>query len=132
MDKKHKIERIDKEIHLIPENHKYTIIWLHGLGDSAEGFLSVFDKPKTRFVPSNFKVRLLTAPKAPITIYKGFWMNSWYDILETDRDSLKSDDKRTHNIEDVQKNTQYIIKCLDEELEILGGDSSRLYLGGFS
>ena len=59
-------------------------------------------------------------------------MNSWYDILKTDRDAEKSGDKRTHNFEDVQKNTEYIKKCLDEELAILGGDSSRLYLGGFS
>lgn len=25
------------------EKHVYTLIWLHGLGDSAYGFLDIFD-----------------------------------------------------------------------------------------
>jgi len=31
------------DIYLTPvEEHKYTIIWMHGLGDSSEGFLDFF------------------------------------------------------------------------------------------
>jgi phospholipase/carboxylesterase len=32
-----------KDIYLTPvDEHKYTIIWMHGLGDSASGFLDFF------------------------------------------------------------------------------------------
>lgn len=32
-----------QDITLTPiAEHKYTVIWMHGLGDSAEGFLSFF------------------------------------------------------------------------------------------
>ena len=33
------------DIHLIPtQEHKYSIIWMHGLGDSAKGFKDFFTK----------------------------------------------------------------------------------------
>lgn len=35
------------DIYLQPEaEHKFTLIWMHGLGDSAEGFLDFFYSPK--------------------------------------------------------------------------------------
>ena len=38
------MKKQDKDIYLTPadEEHKYTIIWLHGLGDTAQGFLDFF------------------------------------------------------------------------------------------
>ena len=31
------------DIYLTPEGeHKYTLIWMHGLGDSSDGFLDFF------------------------------------------------------------------------------------------
>ncbi len=40
----YKIEKKDHDIYLTPKsgNFQYTLIWLHGLGDSAEGFLDFF------------------------------------------------------------------------------------------
>jgi hypothetical protein len=39
-----KEKKPNRDIHLTPENgeHKYTVIWMHGLGDSSEGFLDFF------------------------------------------------------------------------------------------
>ena len=37
------LKREDRDIYLIPEaDHKFSFIWLHGLGDSADGFLDFF------------------------------------------------------------------------------------------
>lgn len=36
--------KIDKSITLIPENHYFSLIWLHGLGDSSAGFLDYFQE----------------------------------------------------------------------------------------
>lgn len=32
----------DFSIDLVPDNAFYSLIWLHGLGDSSEGFLDFF------------------------------------------------------------------------------------------
>ena len=33
----------NEDIYLTPEGeHKYTLVWMHGLGDSSEGFLDFF------------------------------------------------------------------------------------------
>jgi hypothetical protein len=38
-----KKSNIARDIYLTPSGeHKFTVIWLHGLGDSAEGFLDFF------------------------------------------------------------------------------------------
>jgi phospholipase/carboxylesterase len=80
---------------LVPKNEdaKYSLIWLHGLGDSAHGFADVFLDPNWRFVPANCKVRLLTAPERPVTLNGGMRMNSWYDILSLRGDSIKCPDE---------------------------------------
>ncbi len=53
------------DIYLTPKSgeHKYTLIWMHGLGDSSEGFLDFFQCPKPWLPNLNTKVILLNAPK---------------------------------------------------------------------
>jgi phospholipase/carboxylesterase len=61
-------------------SHKHSLVWLHGLGDSAYGFYDVFLDPRFELVPSTCKVILPTAPERPVTLNNGFRMTSWYDI----------------------------------------------------
>ena len=45
-------------IYLSPtQEHKYTIIWMHGLGDSSEGFLDFFYSKKS-VVPNQVRSSL--------------------------------------------------------------------------
>jgi hypothetical protein len=37
--------KTDKSITLMPAHPCFSLIWLHGLGDSSEGFLSFFQMP---------------------------------------------------------------------------------------
>ena len=39
----------NRDIHIIPEDGKYDgcLVWMHGIGDSAEGMLPHFLEPKT-------------------------------------------------------------------------------------
>jgi len=62
---------------------------MHGLADSAEGFLDVFTDQAANPVTSDTKVVLLTAPARPVTINAGMIMPSWYDmkVLSADKDS---------------------------------------------
>ena len=56
--------------------HTFTLFWLHGLGDTADGWrdgVSAFQLRRTRVV-------LPTAPVRPVTINGGMAMNAWFDI----------------------------------------------------
>lgn len=127
MEKNYKIEQQpSREITLTPNlEAEYSLIWLHGLGDSAEGFLPLFLSDLTP-VPETFKIRLLTAPASPVTINNGMVCNSWYDIINFDRnpDSI--------NFEDAQKNSAQVQKAIEEEVNFFGGDASKVLIGGFS
>ncbi|CDW87032.1 phospholipase carboxylesterase family protein [Stylonychia lemnae] len=127
----------DQDIYLEPvAEHKYTIIWMHGLGDSANGFLSFFYSANP-VVPNNVnfliilllvqntKVILLNAPFAPVTINGGEKMNSWYDILSLGKD--KRVDENT-----IQKSTTRVLRVLKEEVKKLNEDPSKVFIGGFS
>lgn len=117
----------NREIILTPKSNEieYSLIWLHGLGDSAEGFLPIFMSDLTP-VPETFKVRLLTAPASPVTINNGMICNSWYDILALDRS------ENSLNYEDVKNNSAYVQKIIQEEVDLFKGDTSRVIIGGFS
>jgi phospholipase/carboxylesterase len=69
-------------IEIQPETaHKYSVIWLHGLGADGHDFegiaheLHLNAEPATHFIFPN-------APVQPITINGGMEMRAWYDILE--------------------------------------------------
>ena len=59
------------------------VIWLHGLGDSGDGFapiVPVLNLPKTHGIRFIFP----HAPEQPVTINQGYVMRSWYDIKSMD------------------------------------------------
>ncbi len=71
-------------IYIQPKSeHTHTLIFLHGLGDSAEGFEPVFEAGGPLNFP-NLKVVLPTAPKKPVSMNNGYAMNSWFDIFKSD------------------------------------------------
>ena len=74
----------NKYIYLTPKSeHKYSLIFLHGLGDSAMGFFDVFSDPQNQFnlTPPNCRIVLPTAPVQPVTLNQGYEMNSWFDVF---------------------------------------------------
>lgn len=104
-----------RDIYLIPPVHVYTIIWLHGLGDSAEGFVDLFSS--NPLLP-NCKVVLPTAPYQPVTINFGTSCNSWYDF------------KNLHDEYDrsAEDSVPLILNYLEEESK----STNNLIIGGFS
>jgi phospholipase/carboxylesterase len=116
----------NRDIHVTPKGeHKKTLIWMHGLGDSAQGFLPVFasaDSPMEK----DTKVRLLTAPESPVSINMGMAMNSWFDILSLDWTP------ESYNFKNVETNAKMVNNVIDEEIAKLGGRSEQVFVGGFS
>jgi predicted esterase len=104
-----------RDIYLIPSIHTYTIVWLHGLGDSAEGFVDLFSE--SPLLP-NCKVVLPTAPTQPVTINGGMSCNSWYDFKNlTDEYDVSA-----------ESSVAIIKRYLEEEAKT----TNKLILGGFS
>ncbi|EGR26901.1 phospholipase carboxylesterase family protein, putative [Ichthyophthirius multifiliis] len=69
------IQKRNNDILLLPkQEHKYTIVWLHGLGDSALGFSDLFLSQQHNLSNPQTKIVLLTAPTRPVTINGGMEM----------------------------------------------------------
>lgn len=112
--------------------HKYSLIWLHGLGDSAYGFLDVFTDKVINIVPPSCKVILATAPEREVTCNNGLVMTSWFDIKSLDRTAMTIEDnyKNVSQVE-LRESTAIVTKLIDEEAAALGS-SENVFVGGFS
>ena len=67
------------EIETAPDP-RYSVIWLHGLGASADDFVPVVNELKKSGVHA---IRFIfpNAPSIPVTVNGGYVMPAWYDIL---------------------------------------------------
>lgn len=97
---------------------------MHGLGDSADSFVSVFQQ----FPVKSFKFVLLNAPQSAVTINGGAVMPSWYDILDFNRTEKSISQK------DVESSSLKILQYVHEEAKAkeISEDYKRIFLGGFS
>ena len=82
---------MDSSITLTHGSHKKTLIWLHGLGDTSEGFVSFFTHSHSPLY-HNTKIKLIQAPLRRVTINNGEVCNSWYDIKSLERFTKKNED----------------------------------------
>ena len=124
------IKRDGEDILLIPKvSHTETLIWLHGLGDSAEGFFPVFSSEMN---PCNAttKIVLLTAPTRSVTINMGMKCHSWYDIREMSFDEVGLE-KRI-SLDEVKDSIERVNKVIEREANLLNGDYKKIVIGGFS
>jgi phospholipase/carboxylesterase len=111
-------------IEIQPEaEHKYSVIWLHGLGADGHDFeglvpeLHLTAKVHIHFIFPN-------APIQPVTINGGMSMRSWYDILEM---SLE----RRVDIDGIYQSADLIEPLIQREID-LGILSTNILLAGFS
>ena len=62
-----------------------TVFWLHGLGDTADGWAGAFVPGGGVTMPSpDYKVVLPTAETLPVTLNMGMQMPAWFDIYGLD------------------------------------------------
>ena len=117
-----KFGSLNQHLSLTPhEGFDFTLIWLHGLGDSALGYLDIFLSDNTP-TPKRMKVILLTAPIAPVSINSGMKMNSWFDI----------GNNFMHSERDVINNSKMIIDIIKGEVKMVNNDYTKILIGGFS
>ncbi|WP_205662164.1 alpha/beta hydrolase [Alteromonas flava] len=106
-----------------PGEHKATVIWLHGLGDSGNGFAPIVPELK---LPADHGVRFIFphAPVRQVTINNGMPMRAWYDIKSLDFNSRA-------DIQGVEESATQVQQLIDAEIAA-GIPSSRIVIAGFS
>ena len=100
-----------------------AVIWLHGLGDSGEGFAPIVPVLN---LPSNHGIRFIFphAPEQAVTVNQGFVMRSWYDIKSMDLDGRA-------DMNGVLESETRVAALIQEQID-LGIPASKIILAGFS
>lgn len=75
---------------------------------------------------------MLTAPIAKVSVNFGMSMPSWYDIKSFVPKDFETKFEAVTGIDEIKSNSERIRKVMEEEIKALGGDATRLFLGGFS
>lgn len=103
--------------------HKATIVWLHGLGDSGDGFVPVARELK---LPNELGVKYVFphAPIQAVTLNGGMAMRSWYDIKSLELD------KRADEF-GVRQSAELVEQLIQAELDA-GIAADKIILAGFS
>ncbi|KAL8292683.1 hypothetical protein RQP46_001295 [Phenoliferia psychrophenolica] len=107
--------------------HTATIIFSHGLGDTAAGWAPFAESLKRRF--QHIKWILPTAPVQPVTLNMGHSMNSWFDIttLTPPGNGLPSQEDEAGMLKSVKRISDLVAAEVDA-----GIPADRIVVGGFS
>ena len=103
--------------------HKYTIIWLHGLGADGHDFESIVPQLHLN-AESCIHFIFPNAPIQPVTINGGMEMRAWYDILEM---SLE----RKVDMAGIYQSEKLLGRLIEREM-LKGIPSEHILLAGFS
>lgn len=100
---------------------------------NCEGFGYAYWKPHyfysaTKFRCNGLKIVFPTASSIPISAHDGNETVAWYDYL-TDFDGVREDKV---NMCSLRETRNRIFNILDREINLLGGDASRVFIGGAS
>ncbi|NOT12890.1 MAG: alpha/beta fold hydrolase [Methylococcaceae bacterium] len=111
-------------VEIIPgSEHRYSIIWLHGLGADGHDFEGIV--PQLHLKESDHIHFIFPdAPVQAVTINGGMKMRAWYDILEA---SLE----RKVDVAGIYQSAALIDQIIQQECAN-GVPSERIFLAGFS
>lgn len=101
-----------------------SVIFLHGLGDSADGWTDTFTN---MFLPKFPHIRFIlpTANAGPITRYENTIMNRWFDIPP------KTDNITRDNVGGLDESIKQVNNIIQKEI-MSNIKQERIIIGGFS
>lgn len=103
--------------------HKYSVIWLHGLGADGNDFKGIVPDLHLRAGP-NFHFIFPNAPIQPVTINGGMQMRAWYDILERSME-------RKVDLAGIYQSAKLVEQLIQQEID-KGVLPEHILLAGFS
>ncbi|KAI5847486.1 Phospholipase/carboxylesterase/thioesterase [Tricharina praecox] len=102
-----------------------TLIFMHGLGDTGHGWVSVSENFRLRRKFDECAFIFPHAPSIPITVNMGMRMPGWFDVTSFGDISHKEDEAG------IMKSVELLHKIIDEQIA-KGVASERIVVGGFS
>uniref|UniRef100_A0A5K3EJM6 palmitoyl-protein hydrolase n=1 Tax=Mesocestoides corti TaxID=53468 RepID=A0A5K3EJM6_MESCO len=115
------VERITTEVVKPRAEHKASLIFLHGLGDSGRNW----SLQLKRIVPPNCKVICPNARPIPVSVNQQCVMPAWFDIYGLTIDAPQDE-------AGIQKVAEQVSKIVRAEIDDEGIPPNRIILGGFS
>ena len=103
--------------------HKYSIIWLHGLGADGHDFEGIAPELHLNAEP-NIHFIFPNAPIQPVTVNGGMHMRAWYDILEM------SLERKVDSV-GIYQSAKLVSQLIEQEMD-KGVPSEQILLAGFS
>ena len=105
------------------EDHRASVIWLHGLGADGHDFEPIV--PELRLV-DDLGIRFIFphAPVRPVTINGGIPMRAWYDVRSADL-------RRDEDAEAIEESAAIINRYIVSEQEA-GVAAGKIVIAGFS
>ncbi len=104
--------------------HKYSVIWLHGLGADGHDFESIVPSLKLK-AQEHIHFIFPNAPIQAVTINNHLKMRAWFDILAI------SLEKHTVDIAGVYRSADLVAPLIQQEID-KGIPPERILLAGFS
>ncbi|BDA41540.1 Acyl-protein thioesterase 1 [Coccomyxa sp. Obi] len=104
--------------------HTSSVIFLHGLGDSGEGWADVGEFELAPRLP-NTKLLFPTAPQRSITLNMGMRMNGWYDLKSLDPINENEDEQG------LKESLRYVEELIAAEVSA-GIPHGKIMVAGFS
>ncbi|KAK6459879.1 acyl-protein thioesterase 1 [Scheffersomyces coipomensis] len=108
---------------------KAAIIFVHGLGDSGEGwswFPQLVNQSKVIKNHDTINYVFPNAPKIPITVNGGYVMPSWFDIYEFGNPNARQD------VTGILKSCDTLKDLIKEQIEVNHIPPEKIIIGGFS
>jgi len=112
----------------ISKTHTATVIFIHGLGDTGDGWQPAAEMLGRNPALSHIKWILPHAPRQRVTLNMGMMMPSWYDIYSLADDDLAN---REEDEKGLLASRSALNELITEEVES-GTPPERIVLGGFS
>ena len=108
--------------------HEATMLVLHGFTGAAGDMMWIEEELREGGLDTcTWKFVFPTAPARSITCYGGEVSNAWYDYL-TDYCTQEEEIAEA----DVREQRSRLHRIMDDEVELLGGISRRLFVAGYS
>ena len=108
-------------------NHTHTIIFLPGLGNTPEDFRNILLNKVNFTIKNDTTIIILRSPLIEITANKTKKFNAWFDVF-----NIPLADYSVINLSDVNKSAKILENYVDNEVNLLNGDYSKIIIGGHS
>ena len=95
------------------KEHKYSLIWIHGLTMDATGFLKEFLDPELKLAPENCKVILPTAEFKKMDCLNGKTVHSWYNKYKWQSFESQDEELANYSQDDIKDSVGVISNLID-------------------